>query len=85
MSEITLSGLSMKWPPRERNRTGGAGKFGSSVQKKASNARRSSSTSSRPEIATCPLRRTVDFLVERRGSEPMAIAVSRPRIAGFRQ
>jgi hypothetical protein len=26
-----------------------------------------------------------DFLVERRGFEPMAIAVSRPRIAGFRQ
>jgi hypothetical protein len=26
-----------------------------------------------------------DFLVERRGFEPMAIADSRPRIAGFRQ
>ena len=26
-----------------------------------------------------------DFVVERRGFEPMAIAVSRPRIAGFRQ
>ena len=40
---MTLSGLSMKCPPRERTSRGGAGKFGSSVQKKSSKRRRSSS------------------------------------------
>jgi hypothetical protein len=33
ISEITLSGFSMKWPPRERNRTGGPGKFGVALRR----------------------------------------------------